>query len=91
MLLQVNEGQGTTTLIFFGLIFIVMYLFMIRPQIRRQKRENKYRSLLKKGDPIITVGGIHGKISEVKEQYVIIENFGVKIKVERSAIVMNQR
>ena len=91
MLLQVNEGQGTTTLIFFGLIFIVMYLFMIRPQIRRQKKENKYRSLLKKGDSIITVGGIHGKITEVKDQYVIMENFGVKIKVEKSAIVMNQR
>ena len=49
--------------IFFALIFVVMYFFMIRPQVKKQKRENKFRDELKKGDQIITIGGIHGKIT----------------------------
>ena len=83
------EGQGTHTLLFFGLIFLVMYFFMIRPQIKKQKKENKFRSELKKGDSVITIGGIHGKITEVKENSVIIENYGVKMKIEKSAVSMN--
>ena len=83
------EAQGTHTLLFFGLIFLVMYFFMIRPQVKRQKKENKFRSELKKGDSIITIGGIHGKVIEVKDHSVIIENYGIKMKVEKSAISMN--
>ena len=83
------EGQGSAQLLFFGLIFVVMYFFMIRPQVKRQKNENKFRSELKKGDSIITIGGIHGKVIEVKDHSVIIENYGVKMKVEKSAISMN--
>ena len=83
------EGQGSEYLLFFGLIFVVMYFFMIRPQVKKQKKENKFRSELKKGDTIITIGGIHGKVIEVKDSCVIIENYGVKIKVEKSAITMN--
>ena len=75
--------------IFFALIFVVMYFFMIRPQVKKQKRENKFRSELKKGDQIITIGCIHGKIIEVKESSVILENYDVKMKVEKSAIAMN--
>ena len=80
---------GAGSLIMFALIFVVMYFFMIRPQVKKQKRENKFRSELKKGDQIITIGGIHGKIIEVKESSVILENYGVKMKVEKSAIAMN--
>ena len=83
------EAQGTHTLLFFGLIFLVMYFFMIRPQVKKQKKEKKFRSELKKGDSVITIGGIHGKITEVKENTVIIENYGVKMKIEKSAISMN--
>ena len=75
--------------IFFALIFVVMYFFMIRPQVKKQKRENKFRAELKKGDQIITIWGIHGKIIEVKESSVILENYDVKMKVEKSAIAMN--
>ena len=83
------ESQGSAQLLFFGLIFVVMYFFMIRPQVKRQKNENKFRSELKKGDSIITIGGIHGKVIEVKDHSVIIENYGIKMKVEKSAISMN--
>lgn len=89
ILLQASEGQGSAQLLFFGLIFVVMYFFMIRPQVKKQKKENKFRSELSKGDQIITIGGIHGKIIELKENSVIIENYGVKMKIEKSAISMN--
>ena len=67
IILQATEGQGTAQILFFGLIFLVMYFFMIRPQVKKQKKENKFRSELKKGDSVITIGGIHGKVTEVKE------------------------
>ena len=89
LLQAAGEGQGTAQLLFFGLIFVVMYFFMIRPQVKKQKKENKFRSQLKKGDSIITIGGIHGKVIEVKDHSVIIENYGIKMKVEKSAISMN--
>ena len=85
-----SAGSGVEQLLFFGLIFAIMWFFMIRPQMRKQKRENKFRSELKKGDKVITVGGIHGRIINVKDSFVVIENDGVKLKVERSAISMNQ-
>ena len=89
ILLQASESQGSAQLLFFGLIFVVMYFFMIRPQVKKQKKENKFRSELSKGDQVITIGGIHGKIIELKENSVIIENYGVKMKIEKSAISMN--
>ena len=89
IILEAASGGGSVQLIFFALIFVVMYFFMIRPQVKKQKKENKFRSELKKGDQIITIGGIHGKIIEVKESSVILENYGVKMKVENSAIAMN--
>ena len=58
-------GTGTSSLIMFGMIFAVMYFFMIRPQIKKQKKEREYRSTLKQGDAVITIGGIYGKISEL--------------------------
>ena len=61
------------SLIMFGMIFAVMYFFMIRPQIKKQKKEREYRSALQKGDKIITIGGVHGKITDIKESTLIIE------------------
>ncbi len=87
---DVTGGGGSTSLIFFGLIFVVMYFFMIRPQVKKQKKENKFRSELQKGDQVITIGGIHGKVIEVKDTTVILENHGVKMKIEKNAIAMNQ-
>ncbi|MGY8950612.1 MAG: preprotein translocase subunit YajC [Flavobacteriales bacterium] len=89
LLQTLTEGQGTSQLLFFGLIFVVMYFFMIRPQVKKQKKEREFREELKKGDDIITIGGIHGKIVEMKDSSVTIESYGVKLKVEKSAIAMN--
>ena len=82
--------SGTASLIMFGLIFAVMYFFMIRPQIKKQKAENQYRAKLKMGDKIITIGGIHGKIIELGNSSVVIEVYGgTKIKVLKSAVSMS--
>ena len=89
LLQTLTDGQGTSQLLFFGLIFVVMYFFMIRPQVKKQKKEREFREELKKGDEIITIGGIHGKIVEMKDSSVTIESYGAKLKVEKSAIAMN--
>ena len=82
-------GTATSSLIMFGMIFAVMYFFMIRPQIKKQKKEREYRSALKQGDAVITIGGIYGKITDVKEEAFIIEvHGGTKLKVAKTAVSM---
>ncbi|MBS2100040.1 preprotein translocase subunit YajC [Carboxylicivirga linearis] len=88
---QAAEG-GNPLLNFapFILIIVVFYFFMIRPQMKRQKELRKYREALKKGDKVITTGGIYGKVSEVKDAHVIVEIAdNVKVKMDKSAIVMD--
>ena len=72
----------------FILMFVVIYLFMIRPQQKRAKQEKEFESALKVGDKIITKSGIHGKISELAETTVIIETMSGKLKLERNALSM---
>ena len=63
-----NTESGGNPLIFFVLVFGVFWFFMIRPQVKKQKQERKFRENLKKGDKIITSGGLHGKVIEVSEK-----------------------
>ena len=86
MILLQAAGTGMSSLIMFGMIFAVMYFFMIRPQIKKQKKEREYRSALKKGDKVVTIGGIHGKITDVKEDTFIVEVMGGNtLKIEKTA------
>ena len=72
------------------LIILVFYLFFIRPQMKKSKDQKKFREALKKGDKIVTIGGIHGKILELKETTAIIEvGNQVKMTIEKSAIAMD--
>ena len=90
ILLQNTTDSTLPTLIMFGLFFIVMYFFMIRPQIKKQKKEREYRMSLKKGDEIVTIGGIHAKILSVKEDSFIIETHaGTTLKIQREAISLS--
>ncbi|MFP4447890.1 MAG: preprotein translocase subunit YajC [Bacteroidales bacterium] len=74
------------------LIIVVFYLFMIRPQVKRQKELRKYRENLSKGDKIVTTGGIYGKIVEISDQAVVIEvEDQSKIKIDKNAILKNAR
>lgn len=72
----------------FLLLFVVIYFFMIRPQIKRQKAEKKFAAAIKKGDKVITKSGIHGKIIDLSNDFCVIETMAGKIKFERSAISM---
>jgi len=70
------------------LIIVVFYFFMIRPQVKRQKELANYRSSLKKGDKVITTGGIYGKVSEVGESTLTLEvDNNVHLKVDKSAVI----
>ena len=72
-----------------GLIILVFYFFMIRPQMKKQKDQRKFKDEVKKGDKIITMGGIHGKIAEVRDAVFIIDiENGGKMKIEKSAVSM---
>lgn len=69
------------------LLIIVFYFFMIRPQQKQQKKTKEFRDGLAKGDKVLTAGGIHGKIADVKETTVVLEVAqGVKITVEKQMI-----
>ena len=81
-------GGGLTMLLMLALVFVVMWLFMIRPQQKRQKELNSFRDSLKKGDKVVTVGGIYGTVLEVNENKVMLEiDKDVKIKVDKASLV----
>lgn len=85
-----GEGGGgsmISTLIMFGAIFAIFYFMIIRPQQKRAKEREKMLSEVKKGDKIVTSGGIHGTVAGLDEKTVLIDvGNNVKIKMERSAI-----
>ncbi|MFZ9846840.1 MAG: preprotein translocase subunit YajC [Flavobacteriales bacterium] len=89
-LLAAQEQSIVPTLVMFGGIFLVMYFFMIRPQQKKQKEARKFRDNLKEGDNVITIGGVHGKVSEVSDSsVVVIVESGAKLRFEKSAIAQN--
>jgi len=87
---QSGSQSGWWSFIPLLLIVVVFYLFFIRPQMKRSKDQKKFRSSLQKGQKVITVGGIHGKIVELQETTVTIEvENQVRLKVEKSAIAID--
>lgn len=88
MLQDAPQGGNWSFLVMMVLIFVVMWFFMIRPQQKKQKEINAWRSSLKKGDKVVTVGGIYGVVSEVKDAFIILEvTDGVRIRVDRNSVV----
>jgi preprotein translocase subunit YajC len=84
-----NGGSGSfiTTLIPFALIILIFYFLIIRPQNKKQKDTQRMLSALKKGDKVVTIGGIHGVIQSVKESSVIVKvDDNTKLEISRSAI-----
>ncbi len=83
--------QNITDFLPIILLFLVMYLFLIRPQMKKAKQEKQFASQLKKGDKVITMGGMHGRILELNDDGTCIIECGAgKIKFERSAISMEK-
>jgi preprotein translocase subunit YajC len=72
-------------------IVVVFYFFMIRPQMKKAKDQKKYIEALKKGDKILTIGGIYGKINEVKDDGSIIMEVedGTKMRISKNAVSMD--
>ncbi len=89
-LLQTAAGaeQGLLGMVApFAIIFVIFYFFIIRPQNKKQKETKKMIEALKKGDKVVTIGGIHGVVSSTKEQSVIVKiDDNAKIEFSRSAI-----
>ena len=84
-----EKESGPEMFLMMGLVVVVFYFFMIRPQQKKQKEQKLFRESLAKGDKIVTIGGIHGKILEVKEAdttLIISVEGGNKLKIEKSAI-----
>lgn len=83
------EGLGSFLPIL--LLFAVMYLFLIRPQMKKAKNEKKFASELKKGDRVVTVGGMYGKVIELFDDGTCLVDVGAgRIKFERAAISMEK-
>ena len=79
-----------SSLIWIVALFLVFWLFFIRPQSKRAKEQQKFRDELKKGDPVVTIGGFHGKITEVKEHTVMVSVApDTVVEIEKSALVQN--
>ena len=85
-----GEGGMTSMLLMWGLIAVVFYFFMIRPQRKKAKEEREFRESLDKNVKVVTLGGMHGVITEVQETTVVLKlEGGGKVKVEKSAISLN--
>jgi preprotein translocase subunit YajC len=82
-----GQGGGIMSFLPLVLIIVVFYFFMIRPQMKKQKEGKKFLENIKKGDKIVTIGGIFGKIVEVNDNSYLIEvEGGNKLKILKTAI-----
>ncbi|NRB50365.1 MAG: preprotein translocase subunit YajC [Saprospiraceae bacterium] len=87
VLLLQGGNAGTFNLLFFGAMFLIIYLFMIRPQSKRQNEQKKFMAALEKGDDVVTSSGMLGKINKIEDEVITLE-VGNKtyIRVTRNAI-----
>lgn len=87
---QAQPKSMWSSLIMIVLLIVVFWLFFIRPQSKKAKEQQQFREALKKGDSVVTIGGFHGKITEVKEHTVMVSLApGMEVEIEKSALVQN--
>ena len=85
---QPQAGCGGMFWIMIIAMFLIMWLFMIRPQRKQQKELEKFRNGLKRGDKVVTAGGIYGTVDEIKDRTVLIKVDGdVKLRVDKNSLV----
>ena len=81
------QGGGLISLLPLVVIFVVFYFLLIRPQQKRAKQHREMVAALKKGDEIVTGGGILGKITDTDDNFVTVEiASGITVKVQRSSV-----
>jgi len=84
-----SEGGFVSTLLMFGLIIGIFYFLILRPQQKRQKERQKLLDAVKKGDKIITSGGLHGTVAGIDDKTLLVQVAdNVKLKFDRSAVSM---
>ena len=85
---QGGAGGGmASTLIMFALIFLIFYFMIMRPQQKRTKERQAMLDSVKKGDKVVTSGGLHGKVVNIDEKTVLLDvGDNVKLKFERTAV-----
>jgi len=91
ILLQANNapGGGYSSIIFFAAIALIFYFFMIRPQQKKQKQQRKFIEEIKKGDNVVTIGGLHGRVAAVEGDTIVLEvDKGMKLTFEKSSVSM---
>ena len=87
---QGSGGGFLGQLPFLVLLIVVFYFFMIRPQMKKSKDQKKYMENIKKGDKVVTIGGIHGKIAEISDTTFIVEvEGGNRLKIQKNAVSMD--
>lgn len=87
MLQDSAAGSGFSSIILIVAFIAIFYFFMVRPQQKKQKEINKFRSELNNGDRVITAGGIYGIIKDIKDNYIILEIAdNVRIKIDKNSI-----
>jgi len=89
--MQPSGGNSSVLLIYLGLMFVVFYFFMIRPQSAKAKKQKAFLSNLGKGDKIVTIAGIHGTVYKVNDDNTTLQlevSPGSYLKIEKSAISM---
>lgn len=80
-------GAGGMFPLFMIGILVIFYLFFIRPQTKKQKEEKKFRETLTKGDKIMTIGGIYGKVTKVDETSVIVQvDDNTNLRFDKTAV-----
>ena len=89
ILLQAGGSGSTSSFIMLGVMAVIFYFFFIRPQQKKQKDQKKFTEEVKKGDQVVTLGGIHGKILAIDDATITLEiDKGTKMTIERSSISM---
>lgn len=90
ILLQAQPNGMTMQLLFMGAIIAVFYFFMIRPQQKKAKDQKKFIDEIKRGDYVVTIGGMHGRIADIEDDTFIIEvERGGRIKFSKASISMD--
>ena len=84
---QAQQGSGWTSIIMMAAVVLIFWLFMIRPQQKRQKEVQQKRDALTTGDRIVTSGGLFGVISDIKEKEFVVEIAdGVRVRVDKGSV-----
>ena len=84
---QAQQGSGWTSIIMMAAVVLIFWLFMIRPQQKRQKEVQRKREALSTGDRIVTPGGLYGTIRDIKETEFVVEIAeGVRVRVDRGSV-----